>query len=125
MLSLNRIKRMKQRMQPYIKSTQKKAPKKDKEKLAQFLEEFRLIKKKTTIVLIGIIIAYILLYISIISVVFGSLIIIQVLHQVVSILGTTIIILILGILHWYIGVLRSDAHTVVSEIISLGSRYLK
>lgn len=125
MLSLNRIKRMRQRMQPYIESTRTKARKKDKEKLAEFLKDFNLIKTKTRYLISGIVLLYALLYISIISVVFGNLVIVQALYQFVSIVGTTIVIILLGILHWYMGVLRSDAHTIVTEIITLGAKYTK
>lgn len=125
MLSLNRIKRMKQRIAPYVDSTYKNAPKKEQNKIKTLLEEFESIRKKTSLVIAGIVLAYILIYISIVSAFLGELILVKILYQTASIIGTTIVIVILGILHWYMGILRSDAHTIVSQIIALGSKYIK
>ena len=124
MISLNRMKRMEQRIAPYINSTYHSAPKHIVELMKTYKSDFTSLKRSALVVQSSIGVLYILIYVSIVTSVLGSFFVTELLYGVAQLVGTTILFLLLAVLHWYLGVLRSDAHTVVSEIISLGSTYV-
>ncbi len=125
MLSFSRLKRMEQRIRPYIDIVQKSKSKSDMKQLNAFLKDFRNLEKQTLLTHFTMIFLYLLLYISIVTSIFGTFFLTNFLQQIVSIIGTTVIIVILAFLHWFLGLLRSDAHTVVTEIIALGTKLKK
>lgn len=116
-LSLNRIRRIHQRIVSYEDVKNKR--------MTKLHEEFADILRTNTIVIIATFICYILLYVSIITSLFGDFWLLSLVQQIVGVVGSTVLIIFITFLHWYMGILVSDAHTIASEIIALGEKYKK
>ncbi len=116
---------MEQRIQPYVDAVQKAKNTHDSLRVKGFLQEFKTIEKQILLVHLLLVSCYILVYVSIISAFIGSFFLTDLLQQVVSIIGSTVLFLTIAFFHWFAGLLRSDAHTIVSEIIAVGNLHIK
>ena len=118
MLSLNRIKRIHQRIVPYLENT-------SNERLLELKSEFHTILIKNVALIYTTIFCYLLLYVSIVTTILGDFVLLTFFQKAASVIGSTILVILIAILHWYMSLLVSDAHTISSEIIALGEKYKK
>lgn len=117
-LSLNRIRRINQRIKPFYESV-------NTDRMNALEKEFKDIMQTNTIVIVSLILFYMLLYISILTSVFGDFWLLTYVQQITSIIGSTVLIIFITFLHWYTGILVSDSHTISSEIIAIGEKKKK
>ena len=110
MISLNRIVRIRKRMKEYTL-------KNPSTRMNELEKDFEKVEKKNQVIVLATFVSYFLLYVSVLSSIFGNFIVFSVFSKIASIFGTTILIILVTFLHWYMSVLVSDAHMIASEIV--------
>jgi hypothetical protein len=126
-LSINRIHRLYDEIKEIGRKIEPKLNEKDKRLYNQKMKRLKKLYKKSMVFYVIRAIAGILLYISVVSVLFGNVFLLEwftdALIVIAGILGTTILAVLLYISQLLINLYISDAHLVSDYIVALDIKY--
>ena len=126
--SLNRTTRMWKALEPHVNELQKQGPKHIQKELKGHIEKFEKIQARVRVLRACNAMAFLLLYVSVVSTFVGGFFIIEevlsIAQFVSGIAGSTALIVLIAIFSKLINLYVSDAHIIADFIVALKVKYL-
>ncbi|MBI2547904.1 hypothetical protein HYW21_01000 [Candidatus Woesearchaeota archaeon] len=121
--TLNIVERIWKKLEPMVDQLKKDCPSELKDEFEQHLKEFTIIRKKVNRLFIARVICYILLYISLFSLIFGNIAFVKEIINWIAlfsgILGSSLLFIAIILLTQLINAYLNDAHLHADFIIAV------